>query len=439
MGSGIVGEIFDAVDNADNSRIIICGGGIGTPQFSMRHYSAGYGIDMWLNTSSPWDTYIDNRNAASGFIFRNNCNNDGGEDELMRITGSGNVGIGTPPEAGSILHIKRTTADAKFTLETSDSYTSFINFSGGSSEYSVGFYRTDSQLRFALANNITSNVKMVLNGNGNVGIGTTSPSSKLQVHGNLSLGQPGNGSNTNGRFISLEGNTDSGGEGSARIFFAEHNSTTAAMDAYGMSLGYRGGATTITGASGNDWTGLSQIGNGQWGMWGHNNDSTGALIMYGDRAATYVNFSGNDVSGIGTLSKSSGTFNIEHPLESKAQTHRLVHSFVESPQANNIYRGRVNLIDGQASINLDTVSNMTEGTFVALNRDIHSYVSNESDWDAVRSKVEGNILTVECQNNSSTATVTWLVIGERHDTEILQSDITDENGSIIVEPLITGS
>jgi hypothetical protein len=95
MGSGIVGEIFDAADNADNSRIIVCGGGIGTPQFSMRHYSAGYGIDMWLNTSSPWDTYIDNRNAASGFIFRNNCNNDGGEDELIRITGSGNVGIST--------------------------------------------------------------------------------------------------------------------------------------------------------------------------------------------------------------------------------------------------------------------------------------------------------------------------------------------------------
>ena len=95
MGSGIVGEIFDAADDADNSRIIVCGGGSGTPQFSMRLYSAGYGIDMWLNTNSPWDTYIDNRNAASGFIFRNNCNNDGGEDELMRITGSGNVGIGT--------------------------------------------------------------------------------------------------------------------------------------------------------------------------------------------------------------------------------------------------------------------------------------------------------------------------------------------------------
>jgi hypothetical protein len=67
------------------------------------------------------------------------------------------------------------------------------------------------------------------------------------------------------------------------------------MDNYGMSIGYRGGATTITGASGNSWTGLSQIGNGQWGMWGHDNNATGALIMYGDRAATFVNFAGNDI------------------------------------------------------------------------------------------------------------------------------------------------
>ena len=60
-----------------------------------------------------------------------------------------------------------------------------------------------------------------------------------------------------------------------------------------MSLGYRGGATSIVGASGNTWTGLDQIGNGEWGMWGHNNDAYGALVMSGDRAATYVSFRNN--------------------------------------------------------------------------------------------------------------------------------------------------
>jgi len=136
--------------------------------------------------------------------------------------------------------------------------------------------------------------------NGNVGIGTNTPatSAKLTVMGNQTFGIPGNGSNTDGRFISIEGNADSGGEGSGRIFFTEHNSTTASMDAYGMSIGYRGGATSIVGASGETWTGLSQIGNGEWGMWGHNASNVGSLIMHGDRAATYVDFSGNNIQGI---------------------------------------------------------------------------------------------------------------------------------------------
>jgi hypothetical protein len=116
--------------------------------------------------------------------------------------------------------------------------------------------------------------------------------------GNQTFGLPGNGTNTSGRFISIEGNTDSSGEGSSRIFFTEHNSSTAAMDKYGMSLGYRGGGTSIVGSSGNTWTGLTQIGNGQWGMWGHNNNAAGSLVMFGDRAATYVSIPGK--VGIGT-------------------------------------------------------------------------------------------------------------------------------------------
>jgi hypothetical protein len=78
---------------------------------------------------------------------------------------------------------------------------------------------------------------------------------------------------------------------------------------------------------------------------------------------------------------------------------------------------------------------MTEGTFVALNTDIHCFTSNESDWDAVKGSVEGNILTIECQNNQSSASVNWLVIGERHDKHMMETEWTDENGKVIVEPL----
>ena len=133
-----------------------------------------------------------------------------------------------------------------------------------------------------------------------IGVNTTNfnPQAGIILNGNQTFGIPGGGSNVNSRYLSIEGNADGSGEGSGRIFFSEHNSSTDAMDKYGMSLGYRGGSTSIVGASGETWGGLGQISNGEWGMWGHNNSVNGALIMHGDRAATYVDFSGNNIQGI---------------------------------------------------------------------------------------------------------------------------------------------
>lgn len=107
----------------------------------------------------------------------------------------------------------------------------------------------------------------------------------------LSFGKAGNGANTESAFLTIEGNTDASGEGSGRLFFREHNSTTASADNYGMSFGYRGGSTSVTTAMGNTWTGLAAIGNGEWGMWGHDNNATGALIMSGSRNGGSVKFS----------------------------------------------------------------------------------------------------------------------------------------------------
>lgn len=148
----------------------------------------------------------------------------------------------------------------------------------------------------------------------------------------------------------------------------------------------------------------------------------------------YINTRANLTVG-GALSKGSGSFRIEHPLPEKAATHQLVHSFIEGPQADLIYRGKVALVNGRAMVNIDQVSGMTEGTFVVLCRDVQCFTSNETDWDAVRGSVSGNILTIECQNQSSTATISWMVVGERHDKHMYDTDWTDVNGKVIVEPL----
>ena len=136
----------------------------------------------------------------------------------------------------------------------------------------------------------------------------------------------------------------------------------------------------------------------------------------------------------GALSKGSGSFEIPHPLESKKDTHLLRHSFIEGPQCDNIYRGTVELVNGTATVNLDTVSNMTSGTFVALNTDVQVFTTNETDWDNVKGSIVGNVLTITCQNNNSTAKVSWLVIGERQDDNIKSSTLTDNDGKLILEP-----
>lgn len=134
----------------------------------------------------------------------------------------------------------------------------------------------------------------------------------------------------------------------------------------------------------------------------------------------------------GSLSKGSGSFKIDHPL--KPDTHHLVHSFIEGPQADNLYRGKATLVGGVATVNLDEAGRMTEGTFVALNGNVQCFTTNESGWAAVRGTVVGNLLTIKAQDSTCTDEVSWLVIGERHDQHMLDTSWTDENGRIITEP-----
>jgi len=134
----------------------------------------------------------------------------------------------------------------------------------------------------------------------------------------------------------------------------------------------------------------------------------------------------------GSITKGSGSFRIDHPI--KPNTHHLVHSFVEAPTADNIYRGTVTLIGGVATVNLDTAARLTSGTFEALNTNVDCWVSNKSGWTAVRGNVEGAILTITAQDSNCIDTVSWLVIGERHDQTIIDANWTNANGRVITEP-----
>ena len=135
----------------------------------------------------------------------------------------------------------------------------------------------------------------------------------------------------------------------------------------------------------------------------------------------------------GALSKASGSFRIPHPLAGLSTTKELLHSFIEGPQCDNIYRGKTTLVSGISTVNIDSVSGMTEGTFAVLNRDIQCFTSNETGWTAVKGSVNGNLLTIVAQDNTCTDTISWMVVGERQDPNIRESTITDDEGRLLVE------
>ena len=138
--------------------------------------------------------------------------------------------------------------------------------------------------------------------------------------------------------------------------------------------------------------------------------------------------------GAGNVNASgSKNFMIDHPLESLRETTRLAHAAVEGPECNTIYRGKVDLVDGTATVNIDTNSRMTEGTFVALNQNVQCFTTNETGWTAIKGSVSGNLLTIIAQDNTCTDTISWMVVGERHDQDIIDNRSTDSDGRFIPE------
>jgi len=77
--------------------------------------------------------------------------------ERMRISSSGDVGIGVTPESASRLHIKYQAGDnnCKMTLESNNSGDSFINYSAASNEMSAGFDTSAAKFVIAGGDNLS--------------------------------------------------------------------------------------------------------------------------------------------------------------------------------------------------------------------------------------------------------------------------------------------
>ena len=142
---------------------------------------------------------------------------------------------------------------------------------------------------------------------------------------------------------------------------------------------------------------------------------------------------GQDIDIGGALSKASGSFKIDHPLPSMKDTHDLYHSFIEGPRADLIYRGQIDLVGGQATVEMNAEFGMTAGTWELLCRDATCFTTNETGWHMVKGSVSGSTLTIQCQESDCTDTVSWLVVAERQDQHMYDTEWTDSNGRPILE------
>lgn len=108
--------------------------------------------------------------------------------QRMVIKNSGNIGIGTTSPADP-LHIATSGADKFIRIENSNSYTGlWLNDSGTNSGWLVlsGYTNASSPGDFAIREYGVQTALTIKQTTGNVGIGTTSPDSRLTIQGSLS-------------------------------------------------------------------------------------------------------------------------------------------------------------------------------------------------------------------------------------------------------------
>ncbi len=127
-------------------------------------------------------------------------------------------------------------------------------------------------------------------------------------------------------------------------------------------------------------------------------------------------FSGS-LSISGTLTKTTGTFVIDHPLDPANKL--LYHSFVESPDVKNMYDG-VALVDakGEVIISLPPY-------FDALNKDFRYQFFPLDSADPNLYLKEGADVTKNrfvIAGGTPGNRVSWQITGNRHDPAILQID-----------------
>lgn len=199
--------------------------------------------------------------------------------------------------------------------------------------------------------------------------------------------------------------------------YGVYGTSTNAYGVYGTSggTGVRGTSSEGNGVygtiSGGDGNGVEEYatGEGGYGVYGYatgSGDYSFGVVAFSENSeALYVD---GDAEVTGTLSKASGSFKIDHPLDPGGKY--LYHSFVESPDMKNVYDGTVTLDgDGRATVELPD-------WFEALNRDYRNQLTAIGDAAPnlrISSKVADGKFSIA--GGKAGQEVSWQVTGIRQD------------------------
>lgn len=188
---------------ADGDLIVNGNVGIGTVSPSDRLEVRGGGIRTSIGTSGASDGVLYFGSDATNYVYGGNQNNimafGTNGSERVRIDNYGNVGIGTA-SPGARLTIVSPDGAGFYPMVQLSAWQSGGNTKGGAIDFhvnSISFYpssrivhtMTDGyggELQFHTTPNYTTTLpsaKMVITDDGNVGIGTTAPTAKLEVVG----------------------------------------------------------------------------------------------------------------------------------------------------------------------------------------------------------------------------------------------------------------
>ena len=164
--------------------------------------------------------------------------------------------------------------------------------------------------------------------------------------------------------------------------------------------------------------------------WGASGVAVSGYAIHGQalRAVTVdglAGYFGGNVQVVGTLTKSAGSFKIDHPLDPAGKC--LSHSFVESPDMKNIYDGVVTLDNqGQATVTMPE-------WFDALNKDFRYQLTCIGAFAPiyVDEKIVDNQFKIA--GGTPGMEVSWQVTGIRHDAYANAHRIPVEEEKPVIE------